>query len=683
MRHPKLSLLILPLLLGALGWIAIPCQSADSGSGFDTARLDPTCEPCKDFYQFANGGWLKNNPLPAGYSRWGSFENLFESNRTLLHKILEDAAKSTGTRRGSDEQLIGDFYASCMDEEKIEAAGLKPLARTFERIEKIKDLKEMPEVLAHLHEQEVGAVFGFGSTPDEKNNSQVIAIAGQGGLSLPNRDYYTKADERSKQIRDEFVKHVSRMFELLGEEPARAAANAKTIIAIQLKLAESSMTPVELRDPNATYHKMSAAQLAQLTPAFSWDNYLAALRVPKFEELNVVQPEFFKAVNQQLTVVPLADWKTYLRWQLISTAAPFISKKFEEESFNFNGRILRGAKEQLPRWKRCVATTDDLIGEALGRVYVKTAFTPESKARMQEMIRHLTEAFRERLSKLDWMSDQTRKQAFAKLAAFKYEKIGYPEKGRDYSSLQLDRSVYLKNARRATMFESRRDVNKIGKALDRSEWLLTPPSVNAYYHTYNIEIVFPAGILQPPFFNPNADDAINYGAIGGVIGHEITHGFDDRGSKYDDQGNLRLWWSAEDRKEFDKRASCIVEQFSGYKTTDGTAMIGELVQGESIADLGGLSVAYDAYQKSLEGKPSPAPIDGFTPEQRFFLGWAQVWATIYTPESERLQATTNSHPISRFRVNGPLSNLPTFAAAFGCKRGDPMVRPDNNRCQVW
>lgn len=683
MHRTKLNCFITILLTVTICLTMVHGYPLNPGDGFDTSRLDTSCEPCKDFYQFANGGWLKKNPLPAGYSRWGSSDSLFESNRTLLHKILEDSAKSAGAKRGSAEQLAGDFYASCMDEEKIEGAGAKPLAREFERIERMKELKELPAVLAHLHDQGVNAVFGFGSTPDAKNNLKSIAVVGQGGLSLPNRDYYTKDDERSRQIREEFVKHVTRMFELLGEEGSRAAAAARTVMAVQMKLAESSLTPVELRDPDLNYNKMSAAELTKLTPAFSWDNYFRAINAPRFADLNVSQLKFIRALNQNLSAFTVGEWKTYLRWQLISSAAPFLSRKFADEAFNFNGRVLRGTKEQLPRWKRCVAATDEMLGEALAQAYVKTAFTPESKARMKEMIRNLTEAFRERLLKLDWMSEETRKQALAKLEAFKYDKIGYPEKWRDYTRLEINRDPYVENVRRAVMFESRRDVDKIGKPVDRSEWLLTPPSVNAYYHIYNVEIVFPAGILQPPFFDPNADDAINYGAIGGVIGHEITHGFDDRGSKYDAQGNLRMWWTAGDRSEFDKRASCIVEQFSGYKAADGTPMIGSLVQGESIADLGGLSVAYDAYQKSLAGRPRPAPIDGFTHEQRFFLGWAQVWATIYTPESERLLATTDPHPIARFRVNGPLSNLPAFAAAFGCKGGDPMVRSDKDRCVVW
>lgn len=652
-------------------------------SGFDMTRLDKSCKPCDDFYQFTNGGWLARESLPQGFPRWSSFDALAESNRAALHRILESAAKDSKAPENSRERLIGDFYASCMDEAKIEAAGTGPLAADLARIGRIKDREELPKVIAHLHNQGVGALFSFGSSPDAKNNSQVIGIAGQGGLSLPNRDFYTKDDERSKNVRSEFVSHVSRMFGLLGDEPARAAAGADTVMAIQMKLAQASMTPVQTRDPNATYNKMSTAQLARLTPAFSWGDYIAGRGTPKLNEVNIAQPEFYKEMNRLLTDVPLADWKTYLRWHLLTDAAPFLSKKFDGENFNFYGRILSGTKEQLPRWKRCVARTDEALGEALGQVYVKTEFTPESKERMIEMIRNLRSAFGERLSKLDWMSEETRKEAFAKLDAFKFEKIGYPEKWRDYTGLLIDRDSYLANVRRAVVFEGRRQLNKIGKPVDRTEWLMTPPEVNAYYHTYNVEIVFPAGILQPPFFNARADDAINYGAIGAVIGHEFTHGFDDQGSQFDARGNLRMWWTTEDRRNFDGRASCIIKQFGDYRAVDGTLMKGELVAGEAIADLGGLNVAYAAFMKSREGKPRPADIDGFTPEQRFFLGFAQVWASLYTPEAERLQALSNVHPITRYRANGTLANMPQFAAAFNCRQGDTMVRPPSDRCQIW
>lgn len=651
-------------------------------AGFDVSRMDKTCQPCDDFYKFANGGWLEKNPVPAAFSRWGSFDLLADTNRTALQQILEGAVKNTTAAKTSNEGMIGAFYASCMDEAKVEAEGIKPLQPELARIEKIKDTNDVLAQVAHMHRHGVPTMFGLFAGADAKNSTHVIGYVGQGGLSLPNRDYYTKTDEKSQQTRADFTKHVARMFELLGDDPAKASAGAQIVLGVQTKLAEASMTPVELRDPVKTYNKMEMAQLKELAPNISWENYFAGVGAPKSASLVVRQPAFFKALNDQLAATPIADWQTYLRWHLINIAAPRLSSPFVNENFNFYGKSLSGAKELLPRWKRCVAATDGALGEALGQVYVAKHFTPESKARMQGMVNNLIAAFRERLTKLDWMSDATRKEAVAKLEAFKY-KIGYPDKWKDYAGLEVSRDAYLANSMRAAAYEIHKDLNKIGKPVDRTEWGMTPPTVNAYYNSTFNEIAFPAGILQFPFFNPAADDAINYGAIGGVIGHEITHGFDDRGSQSDAVGNLRMWWTPDDRKKFEERAGCVADQFSGYEVEKGLNMTGKLVLGESIADLGGLTVAYDAFQKSIEGQPRPKEIDGFTPEQRFFLGWAQVWAATYTPEAARLQALNGPHPIARFRANGPLSNMPAFAAAFNCKDGDPMVRPAPDRCQIW
>lgn len=681
MRSSKYCIFGAFLLAIACGFAAL-AQTGGSGRGFDVSRMDKSTPACTDFFQFANGNWLKATEIPAAFPSWGSFHILAENNRKTLYDLLEEAAKNTRSTKGSIEQKIGSFYATCMDESKREAEGIKPLLPELTRIEKIKNLNDLQMQVAHLHRMGVPTLFNFRSAPDFKNSTQVIGFATQGGLSLPNRDYYTKTDEKSKQLREEFVKHVARMFELLGDDPAKAAANAKTVMTIQTRLAENSRTPVEMRDPTKQYNKMGMAQLKELTPNFSWADYFKALGAPNTTEINVATPEFFQAVNKMLSEVPPEDWKTYLRWHLITAAAPSLSSKFETENFNFFSKTLSGTKEQLPRWRRCVAATDANLGEALGQVYVTRAFTPESKARMQTMVNNLIAAFRERLSKLDWMSNETRQQAIAKLEAFR-PKIGYPEKWRDYSSLDVTRDSYVQNVLRARMFERARDLKKIGKPVDRTEWGMTPPTVNAYYSPLLNEIVFPAGILQAPFFSPNADDAINYGAIGAVIGHEITHGFDDQGSKFDAQGNLRNWWPPADLKKFEERATCVVNQFSSYEVEKGLHMTGKLVSGESIADLGGLYVAYDAFKKSMEGKPRPPEIDGFTPEQRFFLGWAQVWASKYTPEAARLQAQSDPHPLSRFRVNGPLSNMPAFAQAFQCKQGDPMVRSTNDRCQIW
>jgi putative endopeptidase len=499
---------------------------------------------------------------------------------------------------------------------------------------------------------------------------------------LPNRDYYTKTDEKSVKLREDFAAHVANMFQLVGESSEQAKNDAQTVLAMQTRLAQNSRTPIELRDPTTQYHMMTAAQLKELTPNFSWEDYRRDVGAPTSGDVNVAHPEFFQAVNKMLPEVPVADWKTYLRWHLITSAAPSLSSKFELENFNFFGKTLQGSKEQLPRWRRCVSTTDASLGEVLGQVYVARTFTPDSKVRMQTMVNNLIASFREHIMKLDWMSDETRKQAIAKLEAFK-QKIGYPDKWVDYSRLQVARDSYLANVLRSSEFEQVRDFNKINKPIDRTEWGMSAPTVNAGYNPLNNDITFPAGILQAPFFNANADDAINYGAIGAVIGHEITHGYDDQGAEFDLQGNLKNWWTDTDKKNFDERANCIVTQFDAFQVEPGLHMQGKLVSGESIADLGGLYVAYDAYLKSLAGKPRPADIDGFTPEQRFFLGWAQVWAQKDRPESARLQAQSDPHPLSRFRVNGPLSNMPQFAEAFACKAGDAMVREEAQRCQIW
>lgn len=678
MRNLQKNLVAIVLLTALIATAVF----GQSGSGYNVASMDTTTSACTDFYQYANGTWLKNTEIPAAYSAWGSFNILAENNRKTLHDILEESAKKTNAPRGSNEQKIGDFYASCLDESKREAEGMKPLVPELARIDKITSGKDVQAQIAYMHRHGVPALFAFGSLPDLKNSSMVMGYAGQGGLSLPNRDYYTKTDEKSVKLREDFVKHVANMFQLVGDTPEQALKNAQTVLAFQTRLAQNSRTPVELRDPTTQYHMMNPAQLKELSPNFTWEDYRKAVGAPVTGDINVAHPEFFQAVNKMFTEVPVADWKTYLRWQLITAAAPSLSSKFELENFNFFGKTLEGRKEQLPRWRRCVSSTDANLGEALGQVYVARAFTPESKARMKTMVNNLIVAFRERLQKLDWMSDETRKQAVAKLNAFG-QKIGYPDKWINYSALDVSRDSYLANVLRASEFEQMRDFNKINKPVDPAEWGMTPPTVNAYNSSLRNEIVFPAGILQAPFFNPDADDAINYGAIGAVIGHEITHGYDDSGSNFDLHGNLKNWWTTTDKKNFDERATCVVNQFSGYEVEKGLNLTGKLVSGESIADLGGLFVAYDAFQQSLKGKPRPADIDGFTPEQRFFLGWAQVWAENYTPEAARLQAQSDPHPISRFRVNGPLSNMPQFAEAFQCKASDAMVREPAKRCQIW
>jgi putative endopeptidase len=668
-----------PSLAGCGGFAG----GADQGGhGFDLANLDRSVSPCDDFFHFAAGGWIKNNPIPPAYSRWGSFTILHNNNEDVLHAILEEASKDKNATPGSNWQKVSDFYASCMDESQIESAGLKPLDAEFKRIADVKDIVTLQAEIARLQRTGVNAVFGFGSEPDFKNSAQMIAAVGQGGLGLPDRDYYTRVEDKDKKLRDAYLQHVTNMFKLLGDENATAAAEAKTVMSIETLLANASMHRVDLRDPDKVYHKMPVTKLHEIAPVVSWDSFFKEVGAPTVTEINVGQPDFFAAMNAALTSVPLADWKTYMRWHLIHSVALALPAKFVEENFNFYGATLEGQKEMVPRWRRCVQATDRQLGEALGQIYVQRAFPPEAKARALAMVKNLMAALHDDLSTLDWMGPATREQALKKLVAIQL-KIGYPDKWRDYSGFHVERVAYVENVRRGNDFENAYDVGKIGKPMDRGEWNMTPPTVNAYYNPLRNEIVFPAGILQPPFYDANRDDAINYGAIGAVIGHELTHGFDDQGAKFDAQGNLKNWWTDEDLKNFQTRGDCIVKQFDGFVVEPGLNENGKLVEGESIADLGGLTIAYNALQKTFEGKPAPSPIDGFTADQRFFLGWAQVWEGSTRPERMRVIVNTDPHPVDWFRVNGPMSNIPAFAKAFGCSANSAMVRPEAQRCRIW
>jgi len=656
-------------------------RSADSSGywGFDTANLDKTCKPCDDFFQFAMGGWMKNNPIPPEYSTWGSFTVLADKNQQALRQILEAAEKSQRPA-SSNERKVGDFYASCMDTASIETAGTKPIDAALQRIAETKNARELLALAAQLQRQGVGVMFRFTSNQDAKDSTQVIAMALQGGLGLPERDYYLRDDDKSKKLRDDYTKHVAKMFELLGDSSNKAETEAMTVLNLETSLAKASMSNVDLRDPDKTYHKMKLAEVQSLTPDLSWDSYLKTAGQAGVAEMNIAQPEFFKALDAQLTSTPLDDWKTYFRWHVLEADAPALPEKFVNEDFEFRGRIVTGAKQIQPRWKRCVQATDRNLGEALGQVYVQKYFPPEAKAHALEMVHNLIAALRDDLRTLPWVGPETRAQATAKLEAFTV-KIGYPDKWRDYSALKVDRSSYLQNLQRGADFEFQRRLNKIGKPVDRTEWGMTPPTVNAYNNSSMNEIVFPAGIMQPPFYDPKAADAVNYGGMGAVIGHEITHGFDDHGSKFDGHGNLKNWWSDDDLKNFKERAQCVSDQFDGYVVDGDLHEKGQLVLGESIADLGGLTISYAAYEKSLQGNPRPPNKDGFTREQQFFLGWAQVWGANERLEFARLMANTNPHPLPRFRSNGPLSNMAEFARAFSCKQGDAMVR--ENVCKIW
>ena len=646
--------------------------------GFSLTNLDRTCQPCDNFYEFAMGSWMKANPIPPEYSSWGTFMQLRDNNLTAMRTLLEAAAQAHPPA-GSNERKIGDFYASCMDTAAIEAAGLKPIAGELQVIDEINDRKSMDAAIALLQQRGAGVLFRFSSGQDIKDSTRMMAQASQGGLGMPDRDYYFRDDDKSKQLRVDYQQHVATMFALAGDAADLADAEAKTVMAVETALAKASRTRVELRDPEKNYHPMSLADMMALTPDWPWKDYLQEVGTPAVEQVNIRQPEFFKAMNQELAGVSLPDWKIYLRWHLIHASAPGLPERFVNENFDFYDRKLTGSKEILPRWKRCVQSTDRNLGEALGQVYVDKYFPPAAKAHAKEMVNNLVAALREDIPTLSWMGPETKKEALAKLEAFTV-KIGYPDKWRDYSKLQIDRTSYLGNVRRSAEFEFARQLAKIGKPVDRTEWTMTPPTVNAYYSSTMNEIVFPAGILQPPFYSPTADDAVNYGGMGAVIGHEISHGFDDQGSKFDGKGNLQEWWTPDDRTNFTARGDCVVNQFNGYEVEPGLHQNGKLVLGESIGDLGGLSIAYAAYEKSIEGK-RPKDIDGFTPEQRFFLGWAQVWGANQRAEAARLQTNTDPHPLARFRANGPLSNMEAFAKAFGCRKGEAMVREPS--CRIW
>ncbi len=649
-------------------------------NGFEVSRMDKTVDACTDFFEYANGTWLKDTEIPAAYSRWGTFNVLAENNRDILKTVLDKASAAKDAAPGSDAQLIGDYYASCLDESAIEAAGTKPVEPYFEQIGKIQNKDDLLKEIAMLHNAGIPAVFGFSGGPDLKNSNLVIANSGQGGLSLPNKEYYTKTDEKSVETREKFVEYMTKMFTLLGDSSDVAAANAKTVMDIQTRLANASLAPTDLRNPDNRYHKMTLNQARVITPNISWKLYMLDRKVPAVKEINIGQPAFFEEVNKMMDYVSINDWKTYLRFMTINDAAPLLSSKFEDTRFDFYGKYLSGQKEQQPRWRRCVSAVDGSVGEALGQEFVKTAFTPEAKARMNELIDNLFAAMKIRIGSLDWMSPETKVEAQRKLSTFK-RKIGYPDVLRGYEGLTLSRKSYFENAYNSGQFQIIRNLQDIGKPVDKARWGMTAPTVNAYYNgTFN-EIVFPAGILQPPFFNPKADDAINYGAIGGVIGHEISHGFDDQGSKFDAEGNYKSWWTPTDRTKFDERAMCVVNQFNDYEVQPGLNLNGKLTLGENIGDFAGLTIAYDAFQKAMADGNRQGEIDGFTPEQRFFLGWAQVWAAKGTPESERSQVLGDPHSLPRWRVNGPMSNMPQFAKAFGCKSGDAMVRKD--MCEIW
>jgi endothelin-converting enzyme/putative endopeptidase len=647
-------------------------------SSFDLTAIDKSVDPCQDFYHYACGTWLKNNPIPPDQSSWGRFNELHERNQMILRDILE---KQSVDNPGRDRvnQKIGDYYYSCMDEAAIEAKGTAPVKPYIDQIDSMKDKSELPAVLGGLHRAGANAFFGFGSQPDFKDSKVNIASADQGGMSLPDRDYYFKTDAKSVELREKLEQHIAKTFELYGESPAKAAADAKTIMQIETALAKNSLDRTEQRDPEKIYHKMSVADLEKLSPAFQWNQYFTTIQPPTFDSLNVGEPDFVKAMNTIIASNTLDDIKTYLRWQTLRAASPMLPKAFVEQDFNFYGKTLRGAKELRPRWKRCVQYTNNDLGEALGQAYVAVAFPPEAKARTLQMVHELEAALRQDISELSWMTPETKKQALEKLSRID-NKIGYPNKWRDYGSLNIVRGDAMGNSMRANQFEFNRQLKKIGTAVDRNEWGMTPPTVNAYYNPLENNVNFPAGILQPPFYDQKADAAVNFGGIGMVIGHELTHGFDDEGSQFDADGNLKNWWTPKDKEQFEALEQCFVNEYDSFVVVDDVHEKGKLTLGENTADNGGIRIAHMALLDVMGTTPLKEG-DGYTPDQRFFISYAQIWCENQTPEAARLQALTNEHSAPQFRVNGVVSNTADFAKAFGCKADSVMVRKP--ACRVW
>lgn len=678
----RLSFALALLVLGALSALGQTAAPPASASGIDPTSLDRTCKPCDDFWRFANGGWIDRNPIPARYPSWGTLSVMTEANRERLRTLLENAAASAPTTSNPNIKKLGNFYSSCMDTAAIDAAGLKPLDASLKRIDAIADRGTLKSTLLQFQKDGRIGPFGIGGGPDLKDSQQIIITVMAGGLSLPERDYYFKSDDRTTKIRDEFLVHVQRMLVLSGHPEEQAAAEARQILAFETKLADATMTNVQRRDPYARYHKMTLSGLAELAPALDWKAALQLLQLPEASPINVSEPDFLKRVQQQLADESLDTWKVWLRWRVIHAAAPTLAKPFYDENFRFSSTVLTGVREQLPRWQVCSTQIDQSMGDALGALFVEKHFPPAAKARMNELVENLRATLRDSLQKADWLEEDTRKNAVAKLNAF-VAKIGYPDRWRDYSSLTITPNSYFANVHASLVLNREYQLAKVGKPVDRNDWGMTPPTVNAYYNPPRNEIAFPAGILQPPLFDMNADDAVNYGAIGAVIGHEMGHGFDDQGSKFDAAGNLKNWWTDQDRKKFETRAGCVIDEFNTLEVGDGLHHNGNLVVGEAMGDLGGLTLAYRAWQRSLQGKPAPPVIDGFTAQQRFFLAFARAWGTHMRPEATRLRLNTDPHPLAKFRANGTLQNMPEFFEAFQCKAGDPMVRPKDKQCQLW
>ena len=665
---------ILPLMLVFAG-----LGLAQKAPGFDIGALDRSADPCVNFYKFSCGGWKAANPLPGDQARFGRFNDLQERNRAILQNILETNSANKATR-SSIEQKIGDFYFACMDEKTANARGLAPIKPEMDRINSIKDKKELAALMAHFYRIGVHPLFGFGSEQDARDASKIIAGVDQAGINLPDRDYYLKTDEKSVALRKQYVEHVAKMFQLAGIPAAEAVKRADAVMALETELAKGSLDRVSRRDPEKLYHVMKVSELAALAPGFDWATFFKGVGAPPVETLNVAVPPFMEAMQSVLDKTSLADLKSYFTWQLVHENVQALPDSFLTENFNFYGKALTGQKEMKVRWKRCVDMTDANLPDALGRKFIEKTLGEEGIRRTAEMVAGIDKAFQQVVESLSWMTPKTKEQALVKLHAV-MNKIGNQEKWLDYATVRITRDDFFANGARASEFDLARNLAKIGKPVDKTEWFMSPPTVNAYYDPQKNNINFPAGILQPPFWDNKMEDAVNYGAIGSVIGHELTHGFDDQGRQFDAAGNLRDWWTAEDAKAFQERAECIVNQYSGYSPVDDLKINGKLTLGENTADNGGVRIAYMALIEKLAGK-QPEKIDGFTPQQRFFLGFAQVWCENTAPEELRRRVMVDPHSAGEFRVNGVVSNMPEFANAFSCKEGQPMVRGAQS-CRVW